>query len=83
MQDSYIACTDGLKSLPEAVAAVYPKTLTQLCIVHLVRASLRYVTATDAKAVVAALKRTSPVASSPRRGSSLRWSASTACQGSF
>jgi transposase-like protein len=57
VQDIYIACMDGLKGLPEAVAAVYPKTLTQLCIVHLVRASLRYVTAKDAKAVVAALKR--------------------------
>lgn len=55
--DIYIACMDGLRGLPEAVTAVFPKTLTQLCIVHLVRASLRYVTNTDAKAVVAALKR--------------------------
>jgi transposase-like protein len=57
VQDIYIACRDGLKGLPRAVAAVFPQTLTQLCIVHLVRASLRYVTAKDAKAVVAALKR--------------------------
>lgn len=57
VQDIYIACMDGLKGLPEAVTAVFPKTLTQLCIVHLVRASLRYVTAADSKAVVAALKR--------------------------
>lgn len=57
VQDIFIACMDGLKGLPEAVNAVYPKTLTQLCIVHLVRASLRYVTAKDSKAVVAALKR--------------------------
>jgi transposase-like protein len=48
---------DGLKGLPEAVTAIFPRTLTQLCIVHLVRASLRYVTATDSQAVVAALKR--------------------------
>src|SRR3546814_21071940 len=48
---------DGLKGLPEAVTAVFPKTLTQLCIVHLVRASLRYVGSTDTKDVVAALKR--------------------------
>jgi transposase-like protein len=47
---------DGLKGLPEAVNAVFPKTLTQLCIVHLVRASLRYVNAKDSKAVVAALR---------------------------
>lgn len=57
VQDIYIACMDGLKGLPEAVTAIFPKTLTQLCIVHLVRASLRYVTAKDSKAVVAALKR--------------------------
>ena len=44
VQDIYIACMDGLKGLPEAVNAVFPQTLTQLCIVHLVRASLRYVT---------------------------------------
>ena len=36
---------------------MFPKTLTQLCIVHLVRASLRYVATRDSKEVVAALKR--------------------------
>jgi transposase-like protein len=56
VKDIFITCMDGLKGLPEAVNALYPKTLTQLCIVHLVRASLRYVTATDSKAVVAMLK---------------------------
>lgn len=56
VQDIYVASMDGLKGLPEAVSAVYPKTLTQLCIVHLVRASLRYVNSTDRKAVVEALK---------------------------
>ena len=56
VQDVFIACMDGLKGLPEAVNALYPKTLTQLCVVHLVRASLRYVTASDSKAVVAMLK---------------------------
>jgi len=57
VQDIYIASMDGLKGLPEAVNAVFPKTLTQLCIVHLVRASLRYVGAKESKAVVAGLKR--------------------------
>lgn len=57
VQDIFVACMDGLKGLPEAVSTVFPKTLTQLCIVHLVRASLRYVSSKDAKAVVAALKR--------------------------
>ncbi len=56
VRDIYIACMDGLKGLPKAVQAVFPQTLTQLCIVHLVRASLRYVNAGDSKAVVAALK---------------------------
>ena len=55
--DIFIASMDGLKGLPEAVNAVFPQTLTQLCIVHLVRASLRYVSSKDAKEVVAALKR--------------------------
>ena len=57
VRDIFIACMDGLNGLPEAVNAVFPKALTQLCVVHLVRASLRYVTTTDTKAVVAALKR--------------------------
>ena len=47
---------DGLTGLPDAVSALYPKTLTQLCIVHLVRTSLRYVTAKNSKAIVAMLK---------------------------
>lgn len=57
VQDIYIACMDGLKGLPEAVTALFPKTLTQQCIVHLVRASMRYVATKDMKAVAAALKR--------------------------
>ena len=57
VQDIYIACMDGLKGLPGSSFTVFPQTLTQLCIVHLVRASLRYVTAKDANTVVTALKR--------------------------
>ena len=37
VQDIYIACMDGLKGLPDAVTALFPKTLTQQCIVHLIR----------------------------------------------
>lgn len=48
---------DGLKGLPEAVTALFPRTLTQQCIVHLVSASMRYVATKDMKAVAAALKR--------------------------
>lgn len=57
VQDIYIACMDGLTGLPGAVQSVFPQALTQLCIVHLVRASLRYVSDKDCRALVAALKR--------------------------
>lgn len=43
LADILIAAVDGLKGFPEANEAVYPKTQIQLCIVHLVRDSLRYV----------------------------------------
>jgi len=56
VKDIFITCMDGLPGLPEAVNALYPEALTQLCLVHLVRASLRYVSAKDSKAVVAMLK---------------------------
>jgi len=43
VKDIFIACVDGLKGFPEAIEALYPHTEVQLCIVHLVRASLNYV----------------------------------------
>ena len=43
VEDIYIACVDGLKGFPEAINSVYPNTEVQLCIVHMVRNSLRYV----------------------------------------
>ena len=43
VQDCFIACVDGLQGLPEAIEAVFPKTQVQLCIVHKVRNSLKYV----------------------------------------
>ena len=43
VKDIFIACVDELKGYPEAIEAVYPRTEVQLCIVHLVRASLNYV----------------------------------------
>ncbi|MDO9839179.1 transposase, partial [Glaesserella parasuis] len=43
LKDIFIACVDGLKGFPEAINAVYPKTKIQLCIVHLVRNSLKFV----------------------------------------
>ena len=57
VQDILIACVDGLKGFPEAIAAEYPETRVQLCIVHMVRNSLKYVSWKDYKAVTADLKR--------------------------
>ena len=54
--DILIAVVDGLKGFPEAIAAVFPKTQVQACIVHLIRSSLDYVSYKDRKAVAAALK---------------------------
>ena len=54
--DIFIACVDGLKGFPEAIEAVYPKTAVQLCIVHLVRYSLNYVSWKLRKDVAADLR---------------------------
>jgi transposase-like protein len=56
VEDCFIACVDGLKGLPEAIEAVFPKTQVQLCIVHKVRNSLKYVPWKDRKAVAADLR---------------------------
>jgi putative transposase len=56
MKDMFIACVDGLKGFPEAIEAEYPKTCVQLCIVHMVRYSLKYVGWKERKAVAADLK---------------------------
>jgi putative transposase len=57
LADIFVACIDGLSGFPEAIRAVFPQTSVQLCLVHLVRAALRYVTTADSKAVVAGLKK--------------------------
>ena len=56
VKDIYIASVDGLKGFPEAIKTVFPKTKIQLCIVHMVRNSLKYVSYKDYKAVTADLK---------------------------
>jgi len=56
VQDVFIACVDGLTGFPDAIGAVFPKTTVQLCIVHTIRNSLRYVSYKDRKAVVLDLK---------------------------
>lgn len=56
VEDIFIACIDGLTGFPAAIEAVYPKTQIQLCIVHQIRTSLRYVPHKDKKALAADLK---------------------------
>jgi putative transposase len=55
--DIFVACIDGLSGFAEAIHAAYPQTSVQLCIVHLVRAALRYVSTQDSRAVTAGLKK--------------------------
>lgn len=56
VEDCFIACVDGLKGLPEAIEAVFPRTQVQLCIVHKVRGSLKYVPWKERKEVAADLR---------------------------
>lgn len=64
VQDIFIACVDGLKGFPEAIESGFPQTQVQTCIVHLVRASLQYVSWKLRKTVAADLRRiyTAPTA---------------------
>lgn len=57
VKDILIACVDGLKGFPDAISAVYPQAQVQLCIVHMVRNSMKYVPWKDYKAVTTDLKR--------------------------
>ncbi len=57
VQDIFIACVDGLKGFPEAIEAVFPQTTVQLCIVHMVRHSLNYVSWKRRPEVATDLKR--------------------------
>ena len=56
VKDIYLVCVDGLKGFPQAIEAIFPKAQVQLCIVHMVRASLNYVSWQDRKQVVGDLK---------------------------
>lgn len=57
LNDIFVACIDGLSGFAEAIHAAYPETRVQLCIVHLVRAALRYVSHEDSKEVIRDLKK--------------------------
>ena len=56
LKDIFVACVDGLKGFAEAIETVYPDTQVQLCIVHMVRHSLNYVSWKQRKEVAADLK---------------------------
>jgi len=56
LKDILIACVDGLKGFPEAISSLYPKTDVQLCIVHMVRHSLKYVNYKDRRTVAKDLR---------------------------
>lgn len=57
LKDIFVLCADGLKGLPEAVEATFPRTTFQTCIVHMVRNSLNYVPYREKKIVAADLKK--------------------------
>ena len=56
VRDIYLVCVDGLKGFPQAIESIFPHAQVQLCIVHMVRASLNYVGWQDRKQVVVGLK---------------------------
>jgi putative transposase len=56
VEDILIACVDGLKGFPEAIGAVFPNTQVQLCIVHMIRNSLAFVSYKDRRVIVQDLK---------------------------
>lgn len=62
VRDVLIVCCDGLSGFPEAIEATWPHATVQTCVVHLIRASMRFVSYTDRKKVAAALR---PVYTAP------------------
>ena len=69
VQDVLISCVDGLKGFPEAIEATFPQAWVQTCIVHLIRASLRYVNYRDLKKVASALR---PIYTAPNADAGAR-----------
>jgi putative transposase len=56
VEDVLLVCCDGLKGLPDAIEATWPNALVQTCVIHLIRASLRFASWKDRKAITAALR---------------------------
>jgi transposase-like protein len=71
VNDILIACVDGLNGFPDAIEAAFPKTTTQLCIVHMVRNSLKFVSWKDRQALATALKRVYQSATAEEAGNEL------------
>lgn len=63
-----LACIDGLKGFPEAINTVFPKTEIQLCVIHQIRNTLKYVASKDQKEFMKQLK---PVYSAPTEEAAL------------
>ena len=68
IQDILVACIDGLKGFPEAINTVFPKTEIQLCVIHQIRNTLKYIASKDQKEFMKQLK---PVYSAPTEESAL------------
>jgi putative transposase len=68
VRDVLIACCDGLEGLPDAIETVWPHTTVQTCVVHLIRACMRYISYTDRKATTALLR---PVYTAPTEDAAL------------
>lgn len=62
LRDAIIVCCDGLTGLPDAISAVWPEAVVQTCVVHLLRASLRFVSYDGRKKLATALR---PIYSAP------------------
>ena len=56
VEDMLIVCVDGLKGFPEAINSIFPKSQVQLCVVHQIRNSLKYVSYKDKKKFAEDLK---------------------------
>ena len=57
VNDIFIACIDGLKGFPDAIQAVFPQTEIQLCVIHLIRNSIKYIPHKYSKEFIADLKK--------------------------
>jgi putative transposase len=69
VHDVLICCCDGLTGFPEAIEATWPKAVVQTCVVHLIRASMRFISYGDRKAVAAALR---PIYTAPTEASAVQ-----------